>query len=212
VTASKNKNKNKNKKNKKALIMARILCQFGAFIPENSIFEVTLNSLHKLAQPAAVVFGNNPVIQQVCTATSRHTAPEWQSSTRCFHPLLSFPLTIGRLMADPTHRGEEERLLGQNPQYGSVLASPLEGAAVDRSESNGEQEDALNAVQSAHVIPATSGESFDNVPHARRQLGSLFPGEQMYTILMDSQASPAQRSLYSIALSGRGALYKGTFF
>ncbi|KAJ6517472.1 APC amino acid permease [Mycena vitilis] len=57
-------------------------------------------------------------------------------------------------MAGSTTRGEEERLLGQTPQYGSVLASPLEGAAVDRSEGN-----------------ATSGESFDNVPHARRQLG-----------------------------------------
>ncbi|KAJ7624315.1 APC amino acid permease [Mycena polygramma] len=57
-------------------------------------------------------------------------------------------------MADPTTRGEEERLLGQTPQYGSALASPLEGAAVDRSEGN-----------------AASGESFDNVPHARRQLG-----------------------------------------
>ncbi|KAJ7691047.1 APC amino acid permease [Mycena rosella] len=53
-----------------------------------------------------------------------------------------------------TDRGENERLLGQSPQYGSVLVSPLEGAAVDRSEAN-----------------ATSGEAFDNVPHARRQLG-----------------------------------------
>ncbi|KAJ7245653.1 APC amino acid permease [Mycena haematopus] len=57
-------------------------------------------------------------------------------------------------MADSADRGEGDRLLSQNPQYGSVLASPLEGAAVDRSGGN-----------------ATSGESFDNVPQVRRQLG-----------------------------------------
>ncbi|KAF7343865.1 High affinity methionine permease [Mycena sanguinolenta] len=44
-------------------------------------------------------------------------------------------------MSDST---EEDRLWGENPQYGSVLVSPLE---------------------------ATSGESFDKVPRARRQLG-----------------------------------------
>ncbi|KAJ7774043.1 APC amino acid permease [Mycena metata] len=49
-------------------------------------------------------------------------------------------------------QGEHERLLPQNPQYGSVSASPLEGAAVGRSTGN-------------------TGESFDNVPHARRKLG-----------------------------------------
>ncbi|KAJ7429738.1 APC amino acid permease [Mycena galericulata] len=51
-------------------------------------------------------------------------------------------------------RGESEPLLGETQPYGSVFVSPLEGAAVDRNEGN-----------------ATSGESFDNVPHARRQLG-----------------------------------------
>ncbi|KAJ6612522.1 APC amino acid permease [Mycena sp. CBHHK59/15] len=49
---------------------------------------------------------------------------------------------------------ETERLLARPQQYGSRLASPLEGAAVDRNE--------------GHAI---SGESFDTVPHARRHLG-----------------------------------------
>jgi hypothetical protein len=81
-------------------------------------------------------------------------------------------------MADSTHGGEGGRLLGQNPQYGSVLVSPLEGAAVDRSGKNGEPNTSPNAIQSAHFPAATSGESFGNVPHARRQLGtfiSVFP-------------------------------------
>ncbi|KAK7046438.1 high affinity methionine permease [Favolaschia claudopus] len=54
------------------------------------------------------------------------------------------------------HPPEEETrpLLAENSPYGSVFVSPLEGAAVDRIEGNG-----------------TSGESFDNVPQARRQLG-----------------------------------------
>ncbi|KAJ7488271.1 APC amino acid permease [Mycena latifolia] len=56
-------------------------------------------------------------------------------------------------MPAATDSGESERLLGLKPQYGSVLVSPLEGAAVDRSE------------------PNASGESFDNVPQERRQLG-----------------------------------------
>ncbi|KAK6992681.1 high affinity methionine permease [Favolaschia claudopus] len=56
-------------------------------------------------------------------------------------------------MAHPPEQ-ETRPLLAENPPYGSVLVSPLEGAAVDRSEGNG-----------------MSGETFDNVPQARRQLG-----------------------------------------
>ncbi|KAJ7214391.1 APC amino acid permease [Mycena pura] len=57
-------------------------------------------------------------------------------------------------MSDVPHTREGQPLLRPSQKYGSILAAPVEGAAVGRGEAND-----------------ASGESFDNVPQVRRQLG-----------------------------------------
>lgn len=94
--------------------------------------ETTFQTLTK-RRPLSLVMEEGKKRIFVIPSISRHTATRWQQRSDG----ASVPLLLTSTMASDS--GEGERLLGQNPQYGSVLASPLEGAAVDRSEGNGKR-------------------------------------------------------------------------